>query len=267
MCKGLGRDNRGLQDGVDLWTFYRSCAATELQGSFTGMQEQCKVMTQVESPLTADKKSLISPVCIMLNWAKLLHKPDTGCYQTCLRWVLDEPCNTLPVLNFRLLCSGFTCCVLLRLFSSLWWVWCCRRQSESPQGMGHFPTLSVPHTSSPRDEDLVCWHGPLAAVLAFWLWTIFCNWAGEGCLCFCLGLGLPEPAAPPPPRLQIVPPAPGTSPSDRPIFHSVLCNHLHSTTFSRHYAVTTHSLAHPNTLLTSPIPEPGSRRYSMSNIM
>lgn len=153
-------------------------------------------------------------------------------------------CNTLPVLNFRLLCSGFTCHVFLRLFSSLCWEWCYRRKVSLSKAWGTSP-LSLFPTSPPRDEDLVSWHGPLAAGLAFWLWTIFCNWAGEGCLCFCLGLRLPEPAAPPPPRLQIVPPAPGTLPCDRPLFHPVLCCHLHSTTFSRHRAVTTHSLAHP----------------------
>lgn len=142
-----------------------------------------------------------------------------------------------------------------------------RKESESPPRHGALPHSLCFPTSPPRDEDLVSWHGPLAAGHPFWLWTIFCNWAGEGCLCFCLGLELPVPAAPPPPGLQIVPPAPSTSPSDCPLFHPVLCNHLHSTAFSRHYAVTTHSLAHPDTLLASPIPEPGSRRYSMSNIM
>lgn len=139
----------------------------------------------------------------MLNWAKLPHKPDIGCYQTCLRWVLDEPCNTLPVLNFRSLCSGFACHVLLRLFfSSRCWMWCCRRK-VSPSRPGSLPHSLCSPTSPPRDEDLVSWHGPLAAGLSFWLWTIFCNWAGEGCLCFCSGLGLPVPAAPPPPGLQI----------------------------------------------------------------
>lgn len=161
------------------------------------------------------------------------------------------------MLWFYLLC--FAKAVLIALLGVM-----LQKESESPPRHGALPHSLCSPTSPPRDEDLVFWHGPLAAGLAFWLWTIFCNWAGEGCLCFCLGLELPVPAAPPPPRLQIAPPAPGTSPADSPFFHPVLCNHLHRTTVSRHYAFTTHSLAHPGTLLTSPIPEPGSRRYSMS---
>lgn len=84
-----------------------------------------------------------------------------------------------------------------------------------------------------------------------------CAW-GWSCQCQLLPL----------PGLQIAPATPrGTSAFDSPLFHPVLWYNIHRTTFSRHYAVTTHSLVHPDILLASPIPEPGSRRYSVSNIM
>lgn len=81
---------------------------------------------------------------------------------------------------------------------------------------------------------------------------------GQGCQCQLL---------PSPPRLQMAPPASGSSPSDGPLLPLVLLNHLYSITFSRRYSVTTRSLAHPATLLAFPIPELGSRRYSISNIV
>lgn len=82
---------------------------------------------------------------------------------------------------------------------------------------------------------------------------------GWGCRCQML--------PPPPPGLQMAPPAPGSSPSDGSLLPPVLTNCLYSTTYSRCYSVTTHSLAHPTTLLAFPIAELGSRRCSMSNIV
>lgn len=141
-----------------------------------------------------------------------------------------------------------------------------QKESESPQGMGHFPTLSVPPQAL---LEMRTW----CLGMALWLQGLHfgCGpsfviglaraasasaW-GWGCRCQLLPLH-------PDCRLPHQHPVPHP---DSPLFHPVLCNHLHRTTFSRHYAVTTHSLAHPDTLLASPIPEPGSRRYSMSNIM
>lgn len=81
---------------------------------------------------------------------------------------------------------------------------------------------------------------------------------GWGCRCQLL---------PPSPGLQMARPAPGSSPSDGPLLPPVLPHRLYSTTYSRHYSVTTCSLAHPATLFAFPIQELGSRRYSGSNIV
>jgi len=67
---------------------------------------------------------------------------------------------------------------------------------------------------------------------------------------------------PPLPGLQMAPPAPGSSPSHRPLLPPVLPNHLYSTPFSTRCPVTTRS-----TLCTFPIPELGGKKYSRNRII
>lgn len=168
---------------------FHSCPAT------MSAQEQRKVTTRAKCPLPAERQSLFFPLWAMLTWAKLPPNPEPGYSQLCLRWLPNEPCNTLPVLNFGLFWPGFTCRVLLLrpFFSPLCW-WLRESASEGtcrsvPRARGTLPHSLCPLTppSPPRDEDLVSWHGPLAAGLVFWLRTIFCNWAGERCLRSCSG--------------------------------------------------------------------------------
>lgn len=116
-----------------------------------------------------------------------------------------------------------------------------------PEHKALFLHLLCSSLSLPTDEDLVSWHGPLAAGLAFWLQTTFCNWAGECCLCSGCWCQL-SPPSPPQPGLQMALPAPSSLSSDSPLLPPVLLKHLYSTPLSRCYSLANHSLAHPTNL-------------------
>lgn len=243
---------------------FHSCPAT------MSAQEQRKVTTRAKCPLPAERQSLFFPLWAMLTWAKLPPNPEPGYSQLCLRWLPNEPCNTLPVLNFGLFWPGFTCRVLLLrpFFSPLcWWL----RESASEGTCRSVPRArgTLPHSLCPPPPQALLETRTLCLGTALWLQGL-CFGCGPS---FVIGLASAAsapargPAAPPPPGLQMSPPAPGSSPSDGPLLPPVLPNCLWSTTFSRCYSITIRSLARPASLLPFPISELGSRMYSISKIV